>query len=262
MSTRSPRIGTPSTRSSRSASAGADGAGSPVDSTTRCHGTSCPCRLITAPTARPEPDPTNSATSPYDITLPGGIRSTAASTRAAYGVGAPPPTGLVARPADRLAGGPDRRPRSRTASRYAGPGPAEAGRPQARPLSTATRSRLPLGGAGREYPGTGTYARPWDRRTSNTVLIVGTTFDPATPYLFARRETQELGRARLLTLDGYGHTSILSSTCIDEKTNNYILTGAVPPAGTVCEPDALPFDTAATTTSAAEQAVLEAVGRS
>jgi pimeloyl-ACP methyl ester carboxylesterase len=105
------------------------------------------------------------------------------------------------------------------------------------------------------------YAGPWDRRTSNTVLIVGTAYDPATPYLFAQRATQQLGRARLLTLDGYGHTSILSSTCIDEKTNNYILTGAVPPAGTVCEPDALPFDTAAAATTAAEKAVLEAVGR-
>lgn len=61
------------------------------------------------------------------------------------------------------------------------------------------------------------YAGPWDRRTSNTLLIVGTAYDPATPYLFAQRATQELGRARLLTLDGYGHTSILSSTCIDEK---------------------------------------------
>jgi hypothetical protein len=106
------------------------------------------------------------------------------------------------------------------------------------------------------------YAGPWDRRTSNTLLIVGTAYDPATPYLFAQRATQELGRARLLTLDGYGHTSILSSTCIDEKTNNYILTGAVPPAGTVCEPDTLPFDTAAATTTAAEKAALEAVGRS
>ena len=105
------------------------------------------------------------------------------------------------------------------------------------------------------------YAGPWDRRTSNTVLIVGTRYDPATPYLFAQRATEELGRARLLTLDGYGHTSILSSTCIDEKTNNYILTGAVPPAGTVCEPDALPFDTAAGTITAAEKAALEAVGR-
>ena len=102
------------------------------------------------------------------------------------------------------------------------------------------------------------YAGPWDRWTSNTVLIVGTKYDPATPYLFAQRATQQLGRARLLTLDGYGHTSILSSTCIDEKTNNYILTGAVPAAGTVCQPDSLPFDTAVATT-AAEQALLEAV---
>ena len=104
------------------------------------------------------------------------------------------------------------------------------------------------------------YAGPWNKRTSNTVLIVGTKYDPATPYVFAQRATRQLGKARLLSLDGYGHTSILSSVCIDQKTNNYILTGAVPPAGTVCRPDALPFYRApAAAPSAAEKAVLDAV---
>ena len=103
------------------------------------------------------------------------------------------------------------------------------------------------------------YAGPWNRRTANTVLIVGTKYDPATPYLFAQRATKELGRARLLTHAGYGHTSILSSVCVDEKTNNYILTGAVPPAGTVCQPDALPFGTATAAPTAAEKAVLDAI---
>jgi len=106
------------------------------------------------------------------------------------------------------------------------------------------------------------YAGPWNRRTSNTLLIVGTYYDPATPYLFAQRAARQLRRARLLSLAGYGHTSILSSTCIDEKTDHYILTGAVPPAGTVCQPDSLPFEPAAAAASAAERAALaEAVGR-
>ena len=103
MSTLSPRIGVFSARSSRSASTGEAGFGPPLDCTTRCHGTSCPCRLITAPTDRPDPLPTNSATSPYDITRPRGIRSTTASTSAAYGVGRPPWIGLVASPAEMLA---------------------------------------------------------------------------------------------------------------------------------------------------------------
>src|SRR5919107_3440388 len=103
MSTLSPRIGVRSRRSRRSASTGDAGLGAPVDCTTRCQGTSCPCRLITAPTVRPEPDPTYSATSPYDMTLPRGIRSTTSRTATAYGVGRPPSTIRVPSPADTLA---------------------------------------------------------------------------------------------------------------------------------------------------------------
>jgi pimeloyl-ACP methyl ester carboxylesterase len=103
------------------------------------------------------------------------------------------------------------------------------------------------------------YAGPWDRKSANTVLVVGTYFDPATPYVFAQRATAELGNARLLSLNGYGHTSILSSTCVDEKTNNYILTSQVPPAGTLCQADASPF---ATATAAAKAGVPELAGRS
>ena len=103
MFTLSPRIGVFSARSNVNASTGEAGLGPPVDCTTRCQGTSWPCRLITAPTARPDPRPTNSATSPYDMTLPRGMRSTTASTSAAYGVGGPPWIGLVASPAEMLA---------------------------------------------------------------------------------------------------------------------------------------------------------------
>jgi hypothetical protein len=64
------------------------------------------------------PEPTYSATSPYDMTLPRGIRSTTSSTATAYGVGRPPWRGRVASPADTLA------VRLRTAATLGVPGSA------------------------------------------------------------------------------------------------------------------------------------------
>jgi TAP-like protein len=52
------------------------------------------------------------------------------------------------------------------------------------------------------------YAGPWNRRTANPVLVIGNTHDPAAPYRGARAMARLLARARLLTVDGYGHTSL------------------------------------------------------
>ena len=47
--------------------------------------------------------------------------------------------------------------------------------------------------------------------------------------------------SRLLTLDGWGHTAMFLSRCIDRNRDRYLLTSVVPPKGTVCKPDAVPF---------------------
>lgn len=66
-------------------------------------------------------------------------------------------------------------------------------------------------------------------------LVVGTTFDPATPYAGAQALTAQLGKAELLTMDGDGHTAYGgNSACIDDAVNAYLNTLALPPAGTVC----------------------------
>jgi pimeloyl-ACP methyl ester carboxylesterase len=85
------------------------------------------------------------------------------------------------------------------------------------------------------------YDGPWDRTTANQVLVVGNLFDPATPYHGAVTVDRLLPRSRLLTLAGWGHTSLLLSACIDAHVNRYLLTSRVPPKGTVCEPDVVPF---------------------
>ncbi|WP_329253886.1 alpha/beta hydrolase [Actinoallomurus sp. NBC_01490] len=86
------------------------------------------------------------------------------------------------------------------------------------------------------------YTGPWNRRTANPILLLNNTKDPATSYQGAVALSRELARARLLTVDGYGHTVFSNpSACAMEYETRYLLTGALPPAGTVCEPDASPF---------------------
>ena len=53
-------------------------------------------------------------------------------------------------------------------------------------------------------------------------------------------------RSRLLTLNGYGHTTILASACTAQAVERYLVSVELPPRGTVCEPDVQPFDEPAT----------------
>ncbi|MFC0435833.1 alpha/beta fold hydrolase [Kutzneria buriramensis] len=86
------------------------------------------------------------------------------------------------------------------------------------------------------------YAGPWDRHTAHTVLLVGNRQgDPETPYDGAQRTARDLGNARLLTLDSFGHGSLGHSQCIDDAVNAYFFRVHLPAVGTVCAPDHSPF---------------------
>jgi pimeloyl-ACP methyl ester carboxylesterase len=68
------------------------------------------------------------------------------------------------------------------------------------------------------------------------ILVVGTTRDPATPYAWAQGLAAQLDGARLLTMNGDGHTAYLrGSTCINNAVDAYLLSATVPAAGTRCE---------------------------
>jgi pimeloyl-ACP methyl ester carboxylesterase len=86
------------------------------------------------------------------------------------------------------------------------------------------------------------YAGPWGLPASSpTPLVVATTHDPATPYPGALRLVAELANARLLTMDGDGHTAYGgNSACIDGAVEAYMVAGALPAAGTVCQ-QTVPF---------------------
>jgi pimeloyl-ACP methyl ester carboxylesterase len=85
------------------------------------------------------------------------------------------------------------------------------------------------------------YMGPFTARTAKPVLVVGTRFDPATRYEGAQTVAGLLPNSRLLTVEGWGHTSLFLSACADNAVNEYLLTSVPPPAGTVCQQDFTPF---------------------
>src|SRR5262249_5924571 len=90
------------------------------------------------------------------------------------------------------------------------------------------------------------YTGPWNRVTAHPILVVNTTYDPATPYGAAQAMIQELADARLLTLEGYGHTAMVNaSRCINEYETRYLIDGILPPTGATCQQDIPPFATRA-----------------
>jgi len=80
------------------------------------------------------------------------------------------------------------------------------------------------------------FGGPWTVPAGSPApLVISTTYDPATPYAWGRQLAAELGNARLLTMDGDGHTAYGgNSACIDRATEAYLVGGTVPPRGTVC----------------------------
>ena len=99
--------------------------------------------------------------------------------------------------------------------------------------------------------------------TSPTPLVIGTTYDPATPYSGSVAMVEALGNARLLTMEGDGHTAYGgNSACIDSVTDAYLISAALPAPGTVCQQE-VPFvgvDQVPVETSTATQRLLR-IGR-
>jgi pimeloyl-ACP methyl ester carboxylesterase len=84
------------------------------------------------------------------------------------------------------------------------------------------------------------YIGPFDKMTANPVLVVGTRYDPATRYEGAVTVDGLLPNSRLLTVEGWGHTSLFLSQCADAIASTYLLTSNAPPSST-CTQDFTPF---------------------
>ena len=87
------------------------------------------------------------------------------------------------------------------------------------------------------------YSGPWNRRTATPVLLYGNYHDPATNYGFNKAMAAELGNARLVSNDAFGHTILGgASVCADTIATRYLVDLKVPARGTVCQPDKQPFE--------------------
>lgn len=70
---------------------------------------------------------------------------------------------------------------------------------------------------------------------SGPIVVVGTTRDPATPYIWAQSLAAQLRKGHLITYDGDGHTAYQrSNSCVDGAVDAYLLEGVVPPPALRC----------------------------
>ncbi|MDO5645216.1 MAG: alpha/beta hydrolase [Dermabacter sp.] len=74
---------------------------------------------------------------------------------------------------------------------------------------------------------------------SSTIVVIGTTGDPATPYPWSEALAEQLDNSVLLTFEGYGHTAYgRSGGCIEEAVDNYFINDVTPTDGLTCSPPA------------------------
>ena len=81
------------------------------------------------------------------------------------------------------------------------------------------------------------YFGPFGGPTANPILVVGNTYDPATPIHGARKVASLFEKSRLLTYDGWGHGA-LGNSCVTAAFDRYYATSALPAVGATCTMDA------------------------
>lgn len=70
---------------------------------------------------------------------------------------------------------------------------------------------------------------------SAPILVVGTTNDPATPYVWAQSLSAQLENGHLVTYRGEGHTAYnKSNACVDDAVDAFFLRGTVPADDPIC----------------------------
>lgn len=78
-------------------------------------------------------------------------------------------------------------------------------------------------------------AKRVDATGSAPILVVGGKNDPATPYEWAPRLTEQLKTATLLTYEGEGHGAYLSGNeCVTRQVDAYLIQGKLPARGATC----------------------------
>nr|WP_238356331.1 alpha/beta hydrolase [Kribbella italica] len=84
---------------------------------------------------------------------------------------------------------------------------------------------------------------PWTKlKTDAPVLVIGTRHDPATPYAGTRPYADLYRDAHLLTINGWGHTTIGKNACADAAITQYLVNLQRPADGATCAQNRRPFD--------------------
>src|SRR5690625_5013416 len=97
------------------------------------------------------------------------------------------------------------------------------------------------------------YTGPWEQSSDAPVLVIGTRYDPATPYEFTEPYAEKWPNASMLTVEGYGHTTMMTpSSCANAAIEDYLIDREATD-GATCTQDVAPF------TPAAEQSQPELV---
>jgi pimeloyl-ACP methyl ester carboxylesterase len=74
-----------------------------------------------------------------------------------------------------------------------------------------------------------------DAKGAPPIVVVGTTNDPATPYVWAESLAEQLDSGHLLTIEGAAHTGYgRGNDCVDNAIDDYLVNLTVPAAGTRC----------------------------
>jgi pimeloyl-ACP methyl ester carboxylesterase len=89
---------------------------------------------------------------------------------------------------------------------------------------------------------TDAFRGPWTKlRTDAPVLVIGTRHDPATPYEGTGPYAELYRDAHLLTVNGWGHTTLGKSACADAAITQYLVKLQRPADGATCAQDRQPF---------------------
>lgn len=67
-----------------------------------------------------------------------------------------------------------------------------------------------------------------------TLLVIGNTGDPATPFASTERMAAALASSVLVAVESNDHGGYSTNDCIDDIVHRYLIDGAVPAAGTLC----------------------------
>ena len=107
------------------------------------------------------------------------------------------------------------------------------------------KAELPILGQFAGYPAAGLEVWPIERHASRApiaatgappIVVIGTTNDPATPYVMAQNMAAAFDKSVLVTWDGWAHTAYArtGSSCVAGAVETFLLEGTLPADGLMC----------------------------